>query len=172
MFENPIFWFRSYMVQTILRRKGSLTFRIFPQNDTSYSPAPAGKIPSIQCITLPSSCLCARSLARPRFNFTQIKLPALLLLLLRTLSLALHTHTMCIDQISTQVRSIHLNRHQNGTHHDVTTTRTKIRHIPLQEPVSDRASDDEIIETGLPFYQYKTFNLKLRRISSHGSKQS
>lgn len=56
---------------------------------------------------------------------------------------------MRINQISTQVRSIHLNRHQHGTHDYLPTTRTKIRHIPLQEPVSDRASNDKIIETGM-----------------------
>jgi hypothetical protein len=61
---------------------------------------------------------------------------------------------MRIDQISTQVRSIHLNRHQNTTHDNLTTARTEIRHVSLQQPVSDRASDDEIIQASLPIYQY------------------
>jgi len=73
----------------------------------------------------------------------------LLLLLLRGLSHALNAYTMCIDQISTKIRSIHLDSHKDRTHYNLVTRWSKVRDIALLQPVEHCACHDKVIETGM-----------------------
>jgi hypothetical protein len=92
---------------------------------------------------------------------------ALLLLLLRGFSHALHAYTVCIDQLSTKICSIHLDGHENCTHHNLVAGWSKISDIPLLQPIKHRACDDEVIETSLFGVNDDSHNPKKQAKHSH-----